>query len=963
MRTLFSFFFGIGFAVLPLAVMAQPAATGSITGTVRNGNGTPIGGAAVTIEGAGVRTATAVDGTFAVTVPPGIYTVVVTESGFQTSSTVGVAVAAGSSTALTIALAQSSFSSLRIIGGTSTTAGGRLPINTTPSSVAVITSQSIVDQGVVQIEPLLNETPGVIATQNGYNGASQGVGWVIQIRGGLAYETESLIDGHPLSIGSTGVYNPILINPYVLQNIELVKGPGSMPTEINGAVNGTINYVTLEPTRTPQEHFFAGSDQWGGITTAAQLTGSMPGHVIDYAFAVATDGTTGALHNYEVPSSTTDFDYLGGTPYAINGQQIAVPGNGNNPSIFVGSSNPQFYGYPGEIKVSQPLWFCCSPMNTGFNQDTELAKIRINLSQQTALTLSYLGGRDQYDGNGASLQYFTGNGIQFFNFQPPAGYTGSVPVGSSAYFDDNAGLQQDNQSSTGLSQAELRTSLAGVTVLARYYASFENDQLYEPYTDTNKLQIWGGIPLCPVGLAVNGAGTCGPGDVAPTLTYFNGQTGVISGTGGDEAYELSRDHSRGYSLELDKPIGDNTFTLSYDRTNHDSNFFENVPIAAIDAYQLAPGTSQEFDTIRGEAQIGISPKVNLQIADYLISYTSHYSGDGGVTFNSSSHNFNAPRLALIDRLNVDTSLRFSTGGSIAPPFMTLLSASGGAPVPNIPAAPNFYTQNVNNGNIAPETAWGYDIGIDKRLSRRVTFTFDAYLTDLRDQFLSSTYQDGTYTATSGAAVGITEPLFITETANLGHARYEGLEAQVVDDPIEGLGYRLQGSLIRAYPYDVSTSLYGTGPFAYSTNLAVIPNVNYMQCLISCNGVGFSGESRVPYSIGYAELNYKKGKWFGLVGVQYYGNNNQFNVPAFETLTVSLRYQVSRGGSLQFSATNLTNAYAQPYYDFFGGVPIPLVSGTKANPNEGNQGNFGITAEGNIGPPVLRLLYSQSVGGR
>jgi outer membrane receptor protein involved in Fe transport len=543
-------------------------------------------------------------------------------------------------------------------------------------------------------------------------------------------------------------------------------------------------------------------------------------------------------------------------------------------------------------------------------------------------------------------------------------------VGSSAYFDDNAGLQQNNTSSTGLSQAELRTALGGTTVLARYYSSFENDQTFEPFTDTSQLQIWGGVNLCPVGVAVNfgvlggpAAGTCGPGGAAPTLTYFNGQTGVIGGTGGDEAYELVRDHSRGYSLELDRPIGDNTLTLSYDRTNHDSNFFEYVPIAAIDSYQLAPGTSQEFDTIRGEAQIAVSPKVNMTIADYMISYTSHYSGDGGVTFNSSSHNFNAPRLALVDRINIDTSLRFSTGGSIAPPFVSLLSAPGGAPVPNIPAAPNFYTENVNNGNIAPETAWGYDIGLDERLSRRVTFTFDAYLTDLRNQFLSSTYQDGTYTATSGTATGLTEPLFITDTANLGHARYEGLEAQVIDDPPAGLGYRLQGSLIRAYPYDISNSLYATSPGAppYSTNLAVIPNVNYMQCLISCNGIGFSGESRVPYSIGYAELNYKKGKWFALIGMQYYGNNNQFNMPAFETVNATIRYSVRPGGSLQFSVTNLTNAYGQSYYDFFGGVPIPLVSGS--HPANGTTDNFGITAEGNMGPPVLRLLYSQSVGGK
>lgn len=935
-------------------------ATGSVTGTVVDGNGTPVANAIVSVEGARGQARTGSDGTFAVSgITPGNYAVVVSRSGFDTARVAGIAVVGGAPTNLRVTLAQSSFSSLRVIGQTSTTASGRSQINTTPSSVAVITSQVFEDRGEPQIVDVLNQTPGIITTHIEANGASEGTQQAVMIRGGLPYETESLIDGHPLSIGASGEYNPILLNPGVLQEVEVVKGPGSFGTEINSAINGTVNYITLQPTRTPQQSFDIGSDQYGGITTTLRATGSIPSHFVDYAFAYSTNGTTGPLHNFEVPSSTTTFDYLGATPYSINGQQIAGP-----TTSFVPANTPQYAGYPGEIRLSQPLYFCCSALNTAFHQDSELAKIRLNLSQQTALTLSFLGGQAEYDSNATGLAAFTGLGIQFFDFIPPAGYTGSVGAGANPVFDDNAGLISTTSSQTGLYQAELRTGIGQYTVLARLYSSYETDLSVSPGESTLGLQAWGGVPLCPVGDVATAAGGCnlpsGAAGPAPTMTFFNGQKVTIGGTGGDPNLQVNQDHSHGYSLEIDRPVGDNTYSVSFDRSNHDSTEFLDAPLDVIDSYQLSPGSGQQFTTIKGEAQVAVAKNVSVTLGEYLIDYASHYTGDGGLTFSDSSHHYDAPRLAVLARPNADTSLRFSMGASIAPPYISLLSAPGGSPVPNIPGAPTYYTENVNNGNISPETAFGYDLGIDRRLASRVAFTADVYMTDLRNLFLDETYQNGTYTATGGGAVGQTAPLYITETANLGHARYEGIEAAIVSDPLVGFGYRIQGSLMRAFAYDIPNSLYATTSGPYTTNLAVVPNINFQPTGIGFNGVEdiAAGAGRVPYSQGYAEISYRtKHGAYANLGVTYYGSNNSYNNPAFGVVSSTIRVPVSKSSSIQLSIFNLTNAYAQPYFNFFGGIPVPLVNGSHGI----STGNLGIIESGNVGPATLRLSFHTALG--
>ena len=223
-------FQGLGAAVAP----AQTLASGSVAGTATTSDGTAVRGASVVISGPARQTAaTAKDGTFRfATVPPGIYLLSISKAGFTDATQDGIAVVAGATSTVNVQLVASSFSSLREIGRVSSGTPGRATINTGTGAIDVISNQIFVDQGLEQVTKALDETPGIVASRasgasgNSTNGADQATEVVPQIRGALPYETETLVDGHPVSVGSQGYFSPLYLNPALLQNVEIAKGPG-----------------------------------------------------------------------------------------------------------------------------------------------------------------------------------------------------------------------------------------------------------------------------------------------------------------------------------------------------------------------------------------------------------------------------------------------------------------------------------------------------------------------------------------------------------------------------------------------------------------------------------------------------------------------------------------------------------------------------------------------------------------
>lgn len=1004
----------------PLAANAA-ANTSTIIGNVQASDGVPVAGAAVTIRGVvEMRAVSDSKGAFKFTdVPTGLYSLVVTKPGFQTYRDDEVAAFIGSTETLNVVLAQSSFSSLRTIANVSTRVPGLAHINQSTASVSVISSQVFADQGQQQVVKILNETPGIITSPynssngNPSNGASPASPQTPQIRGALPYETESLIDGHPVSVGSAGSYSPNLLNPWLLQDVELVKGPGSMPSEINYAINGTVNYRTLEPTAARKSSVMFGYDAWGGLATGFKATGSTANHKIGYAIGYVTDGAPGPLKNYtysatQLPLTTGPV----GGPYYVNGQQLAMIGS----PVGIGVGSPKMAPYAGMgLAFVDPLVGCCFQSDTGYHSTSELAKALFNFSNNTSLTVSYLGGQSVY-GNGdrnfysdsqvantgLPAAYFApcGSATAALNCNPfasGASYncasTGGGPACNSAVPFDVTSVNGAGQTWTqqNLFQGEFRTTLGRTgTVLARYYTGSLNDYALLGHSGsqlTYSLNAYGTIPLCPTGTAFNpappsatnpsGMQCVPPGGgaaVAPVNTTFTGQNTTFS-TANQANTATTNDAMNGETLEVQELIGQNTVTLAYDRSEQASAETANEPSVGIVIFSPVKGSKQTFQTFSLRGNIMFNPKLQLNLGDYAVNYRSHYSIDGGTNWNDASHTYNEPRAALTWHPNVDTSVRFSTGGSVAPPYISLISSGGPSwsqIIGGVPAA--GWIQDANNGNINAETAWSYDLGFDRRIERSTSLSVDVYLTQLHNLFLTQTIS-----ATGPAAAGCpNQPCEVSTTANLGKARYEGIEVALNHAPLFGLGWKLQGSLQRAYTYDLPAYFYCAGSTdpatgittppgpgcINNTNLAVIPTVNFGGQPVALAGAPNGiGSARVPYALGYGELNWTGhyGQYYNL-GLTFFGNNNSYNEPPFSVLSANVRFNLNnRGSKVRLSADNLTGAYADKFAGFFNGNTLPLVQGAmQTNPLTGAYQPVysAVTPAGNYGPANFRITLTQ-----
>ncbi len=89
--------------VMPVTVLAQ--SVGSIGGTVTDGAGKPLGKVRVAVTGPVTRASTTKDdGTFAITVPVGIYSLAISAPGFQSVRNDSIVVTAGQNVVITTAL-------------------------------------------------------------------------------------------------------------------------------------------------------------------------------------------------------------------------------------------------------------------------------------------------------------------------------------------------------------------------------------------------------------------------------------------------------------------------------------------------------------------------------------------------------------------------------------------------------------------------------------------------------------------------------------------------------------------------------------------------------------------------------------------------------------------------------------------------------------------------------------------
>jgi len=928
-------------AVASPTVVAQAAvAQSTITGHVNDSRGIPLSGAAVSIEGGGQRYATtsASDGSFQQSVPPGVYTVSVSHGGFLTSQN-EVATTAGAKFDIDVRLQPTSFESLQVIGrsATRTATSARTTFNSTPASQDVISAQVFQDNASTQLRNELNQTPGIIsALPPAVNPASPGAITFPNIRGSLSFETAALIDGHPLAVSDFGDFVTTFLSPAVFSNVEVIKGPGAAAPEIQRAIGGTVNFRTLSPTALPGGDFTTGVDSFGGSYTTLRFTDTLLNGRLGVALVYAAYGTPGppGSTNYQVFSLPDTFSVY----HDSQGNLVKLAPKPTQPTV-AGQNNQN-----ANAVVPVLAYGALAPDT--YTTHNELVKLRYNLSSATSFTGSYLGEQGWSDQNGNNGDYVP------TTFTPGAAYAGPYPTGSTLVYKNPFGYgdewELDNEP---IFQGEFRTSYKNDSILARYYhAAIIRDQSNGGQFASQVSPIWN----------VQLFGTSSTGAPLNGLDPF-GKPYTAQETSGWAFASDEQDKMQGYSFEYDHPFGNggNVLTFAADTNHtdgHSFNPFASPSSMITEAEATVPaGSTQDVTTYLLRGQLALTERLNATLAYYLTDFRAHYGYGVYPTATSGTptalaygdQNFyhDDGRIGLQYRASRDLSLRLAAGSAVSPPYLAILSTPSkpaaicGVPgVGTSPACPSGVSpgsavvQSITGGNVLPESSFGFDLGGDLRLPNDPTtvITLDLYGENLFNQFVKTSFLNG-----ATAIGGTSYPLYVSTYGNLSRARYEGIEFGLNRAPTVGFGYVAQGALLRGYAL-------GVPPGGYPGKPGIVNYVNFSDESVS--------NQAIPYSQGYVELNYRTASnAMVLLGATYYGQNNDYDIPATWFVTGSVRFPIhDKHTTFQVSVDNLFNNDNLLFPTNFAGTQVPF-----------QNGQFYATTLKNYGPRQFRFEISHS----
>lgn len=648
---------------------AQTAATGTLSGSVVDLAGKALGGARVTIASAGLTriVRTEPDGTFTIAVPPDTYTVTAASNGFQSATTEGVTVLAGRSASVKISLANAS---LQTIGTVSATRATQL--NTTPGATANLSAQTFIDQGQAQVVNVLDQVPGVEINRSSSN--APGANTSISIRGAQPYESQILIDGHPVVTSANGAYgfNSTFINGLLVGDVEVDKGPGSMPNTIEDAIGGTLNFKTPVITGGPTANFVVGYDSFNGNYYAVKASDTF-----------GKLGVFVGIANYQTPG------YL--APQTIYGGATL-------PKVTAGTA---YEPHLGVLNFGYGA-------TQNFSSFSQLGKLSYNFSPQTSLVLSQWSTQSNDDETGTNYQYANalivpclqtkapvgtctpGGSGQNYTASPYLNLVGTVqPINLYAPYPDTS--QFDNEP---IYSAEFRTVAGPGSLLARYYTGAINriiTQNFNPYA-----VIPCTSPACPNG-----------DDLTANPPYYNAYQG--------EPYvEDTIDILHGFDAQYTVPFGNNSVTLGFDRHTDSATFGEYDPTEGPPTFPQDVVVQSIAYSLRGT--FALTPKLTLSTGNYFSS-TSYV----GTRFD--------PRDGLVYRINPNATVRASYGSAYAAPYYDLLNPSSYV---------SEGTLNLATQNFKPETSSGYDVGTDVKLSRNTLISADAYLTNIFNRYASVT---------------------------------------------------------------------------------------------------------------------------------------------------------------------------------------------------------------------------------
>jgi outer membrane cobalamin receptor len=597
-------FFSVFATVLPQVASAQTT-TSALSGTVSDGGGKPLAGVTLTIAGpTSASTTSAADGTFAfASLSAGTYEIHARRAGFKNADIVGVTVPGSAS--LAIALQAASLADLREIGAIRV--DKRTTVNTSPAAVASLSSQDYLNAAQPQINALLDQLPGV--ELNRFSSGAPGANTAVAIRGSGTYETQDLIDGHPVSTGTDGDYLTNFLNALVFDGVDVFKGPGTLTNTIANAVGGTINFRTPSISRSLTASAVTGYDSFNGSYYAARVSDTLGkvGFLIDFG----RFGTPGYESNLSVP-------YVYNT---IGSQNYANP--------------------PPASTISDSF-----TLGQTYDNKAQVFKLAYNFSPTTTLTLGSISSQTYNDETGTLANFdpaliarcidtssygsCPGSAGDYYSYNNPR-YDNQIGKVVDGFFGYGPDFETNNEP---IYTADLRTAFGKATTLARFYAG----SIYRTVNnidDTNVIQ------------------TCGdPSCSAANATFLT------------PYLETQHDLLHGADAQIDYPLGPHVLTFGFDRHTDNTTSCQGDPTTSspanggfncLNQYGNTSDTTIQSSTYSLRALLQLSEKARLDIGNYL----------SNATFIGTRYD---PRLGFTYRVARNAILRAAYGSTYVLPY-------------------------------------------------------------------------------------------------------------------------------------------------------------------------------------------------------------------------------------------------------------------------------------------------------
>jgi outer membrane receptor protein involved in Fe transport len=875
--------------------MVSAPATATITGTVKTPGGAPLAGAKVTVIGpAAASTTTDAAGAFSLTLPAGIYRITVSKTGYESASSRDIALAPGLSVPLTVTVSEENLSSLRTIGSVATEGRSAIAINTGASTQSYIGGEVFTGLANPQINNVLQHIPDVVIEKLGTQADTS-----IVVGGLQPYETQVLIDGHPVALGQYGVYLSQFFPSYMVGGAETQSGPGNTTPFANLAVGGTVNLQTIGFTKKTTFEVTQGFDEYSSLNTSAIVTGS-----------------------------SGKFEYVAGAGFQSN--------NG----YYFGKKACDVYETDPTTTVNSPnsagIAAFCGDFSGSFFSRAQIEKLRYDFSPTTSFDIGFLGSYGGYSPQGSAWGASYG----------PTLIEGCIPGTLECTNPANANLIGKtingfywfpgtliiNQQQ--LYDAQFRTSLGATTLLVRPYIGTLEPETYDGTGEGAFPAFFGpnsSYPACanltptttcypgpqslPPGTQIPVAGLPNPNAFENTscpvgniysYNQINSPTNtIVSKNGQEECFQYpystyERDTLYGSTFSLERPIegGNGFLDLTYDFHGSGTFAYANNPVN----FQVPAGSATRFSTFSLTGKLAPTENLGIRFGLYNTDWTvvgeqpTFANGvvTGSTGLNRTIGHFD-PHVALTYRYGEDTSLRAAFGTSTTFPFVGDVTGPAAVQPPAFLYTAGIITEK--NPNLDPETSSAYDFGVDQRFPGSSLVSLDLQKTTVRNVFQQLTTQENTTLNGAPAILGIFTPI------NVARLDAYLLTFKFTHAPRTGFGYNASLTADRSQLSGIPEAAYNASPSLPANNVQVCGNGEFTPGLATC----------IPYLKGYGQLNYRSSRGtYAALGVDYEGANNAYYQPPFAILDLEARQPLTRYLDLNFSVENLLNTNSFDY---------------------------------------------------